>query len=363
MSAVSQLEDRSPDAAGPNAVDVNAAWRSALPSPGELRLARRKLHRKAAVIAILTGVSYFVLVIAETALLSRLIAAAVLVFALIALGTSVMHDANHGAFSTRRWVNRTLAYTSDLLGASSWLWRAQHNQLHHANANVAGFDADLELAPWARLAPSQPWKRRYRWQHLYIWPLYGFMPLKNLLVSDLLSIVHARIGQQPLRHSVTPRVVVHIVLGKASHLIWAVAIPLYFNPWQNVLAFYLACSAAVGIALAIIFQLAHCVEDAAHPPADAPRRGEAFIAHQLRTTVNIDSPTPVIGHVFRWLAGGLDHQIEHHLAPSLPHTAYPRVGARFRALCLAHGIDYHVHRSIAAALGSHTRWLRTMGQP
>lgn len=353
MDPGTQLDDRR----------VNAAWRSVLPTPAELRIARRKLHFKAAVIGVLIAVSYYALVIAENALLGRVAAAVALVVALIALGTNVMHDANHGAFSTHRWVNRALAYTSDLLGASAWLWRVQHNQLHHGNPNVAGFDADIELAPWARLAPSQPWRPYYRWQHLYIWPLYGFMPIKNLLVSDLLSLVHARVGQQPLRQPVTPRVVTQIVLGKISHLVWALVIPLYFNPWQHVLAFYLACSAAVGIALAVIFQLAHCVEAAATPPADTARRGEAFAAHQIRTTVNIDSPTPIIGHVFRWLVGGLDHQIEHHLAPSLPHTVYPCVGARFRAICRTSGIEYHVHRTIAAALGSHMRWLRTMAQP
>ncbi len=211
MDPGTQLDDRR----------VNAAWRSVLPTPAELRIARRKLHFKAAVIGVLIAVSYYALVIAENALLGRVAAAVALVVALIALGTNVMHDANHGAFSTHRWVNRALAYTSDLLGASAWLWRVQHNQLHHGNPNVAGFDADIELAPWARLAPSQPWRPYYRWQHLYIWPLYGFMPIKNLLVSDLLSLVHARVGQQPLRQPVTPRVVKQIVLGKISHLAWA----------------------------------------------------------------------------------------------------------------------------------------------
>ena len=89
--------------------------------------------------------------------------------------------------------------TSDALGASSWLWRYQHNVLHHGNTNIDGFDADLSLAPWGRLAPTQAWRRRFQWQHIYIWPLYGFLAIKNLVVSDMLSLIHGRVGSQPFR--------------------------------------------------------------------------------------------------------------------------------------------------------------------
>jgi linoleoyl-CoA desaturase len=292
----------------------------------------------------------------------RFAAAGVLVVALVALGTGVMHDANHGAFSRRRRVNRLLGCTSDLLGASSWLWRIQHNTLHHANTNVVGYDADLELAPWARLAPTQPWRRRFRWQHIYIWPLYGLLSLKNLLVSDVLTLINGRLGQQPLAREVRPGVVVRIMLGKVAHLGWTVIVPLIFNPWWAVLGFYLVCSWSVGFLLALIFQLAHCVEAAEIRSGDEPRRGPQFADHQLCTTVNIAAPMPVLGHMFRWLAGGLDNQIEHHLAPKLPHTVYPIIAARFRLACAQHGIHYRIHTSVWSALRSHTRWLREMGQ-
>jgi linoleoyl-CoA desaturase len=346
-----------------DAASCTAIWRSVLPTRQELRSARRRLHGKALVIAALLASSYVVIVIAEFALVLRMAAALVLVTALVALGTSVMHDANHGAFSRFRWINRTLSYTSDALGASSWLWRIQHNTLHHANTNIEGFDADLELAPWARLTPRQPWRPRFRWQHIYIWPLYGFLSVKNLLVSDVSTLISGRIGDQPLRRRPGPLVIMRVVLGKLAHLSWAIVVPLLFNPWWTVLLFYVVCSWLVGFLLAIIFQLAHCVDAAEIHGPETPRRGEDFTAHQLRTTVNIASPMPVVGHFFRWLAGGLDHQIEHHLAPGLPHTIYPRLAARFREACHANGIEYRSHAGLWPAICSHTRWLRAMGRP
>jgi linoleoyl-CoA desaturase len=344
----------------PSSSLVAALWRSVAPSLEDIRWARRRLHGKAVVILALVAVSYWLLVVSNLALVVRLGAAGALVLALVATATSIMHDANHESFSRHRWLNRVLAYTSDTLGASSWLWRMQHNTLHHGNANVAGFDADIALFPFARLAPSQRWHSWYRGQHLYMWPLYGFLALKNLLVSDLMAVITGRLDRQPIRRPRRPSVIARITAGKLAHIGWAVVIPLLFNPWWAVLAFYLACSWLVGFMLAIVFQLAHCVDVTTMLDDTAPRRGDDFSMHQLRTTADISSPIPVLGHLFRWLVGGLDHQIEHHLAPRLPHTLYPRTAERFRAVCRDHGVTYHLHPGVWAALCSHTRWLRLM---
>lgn len=339
---------------------ISSIWRSVQPTIEEVRNARRRLHAKAVGIFALVGISYWTLVVSDLALFIRLGAAAALVIALVAVGTSIMHDANHGSFSRHRWLNRTLAYTSDALGASSWLWRFQHNNLHHGNTNVVGFDADINLAPLARLAPSQAWQWWHRAQHVYMWPLYGFLALKNLLISDLFALVTRRLGHQPLQQPLRGRVIARIVAGKLGHLTWALAIPLLFNPWWAVLAFYLTCSWLVGLVLAVVFQLAHCVDVTEIVDADTPRRGDDFAAHQLRTTADIASSAPVFGHVFRWMVGGLDHQLEHHLAPRLPHTIYPQIAAKFRGACRDHGIGYHLHPGVWAAIRSHTRWLRLM---
>jgi linoleoyl-CoA desaturase len=97
--------------------------------------------------------------------------------------------------------------------------------------------------------------------------------------------------------------------------------------------------------------------------ADAERRGDQFVTHQLLTTADVASHVPLGGHAFRWLVGGLDHQIEHHLAPRLPHTIYPLLASRFRRKCTEAGINCRIHASVWQALCSHARWLKAMGQP
>jgi linoleoyl-CoA desaturase len=351
------------DDADDESVLVAQLWRDVVPTTAEIGRARRRLHLKAVAIAALVVASYWVVVLSGAPIPVRLGAALALALGLVAVGTCIMHDANHGSFSGHRWLNRLLAYTSDALGASSWLWRIQHNTLHHANPNVVGFDADVELFPFARLAPAQRWHAWYRAQHVYMWPLYGFLAMKNLLVSDLLAVITGRLGAQPMRARRSVRSIAGVTFGKLIHIGWAIVIPLLFNPWWAVLLFYVGCSWLVGFALAMIFQLAHCVDVTTMHDANAPRRGDDFAIHQLRTTADIASPIPVLGHVFRWVVGGLDHQIEHHLAPRVPHTLYPRTAARFRAACRAHGVTYHLHPGVWSALRSHGRHLRLMSLP
>ena len=181
---------------------VNAIWNAVLPSPGELRSARRRLHLKAITILAMLVASYYALVISEFALVIRTGAAAVLALALIAVGTSIMHDANHGSFSvtggsTRRSPTRpTRSAPAPGCGGS--------NTTCCTTATPTS-SASTPISNWHRgrgWRPSQRWHRRFRWQHIYIWPLYGFLSIKNLLVSDVATLIRRQIGNQPLRQPV-----------------------------------------------------------------------------------------------------------------------------------------------------------------
>ncbi len=205
----------------------------------------------------------------------------------------MFHDANHSSFSTSRLANRLAGYTGDLLGASSWIWRFKHNNLHHGNTNVVGIDADIDQAPFARLAPDQPWRPWHRYQHLYMWVLYGFLTLQWFLFSDFIDLKNHGIGGQRFPRQPRRRDVALLALGKLIHLTWAIAVPLMYHPWWVVLTFYVAISWSVGLLLATMFQLAHCAEPAEFFTADVPRRGPDFVAHQLRTTVDVRCRTRV----------------------------------------------------------------------
>jgi linoleoyl-CoA desaturase len=193
-----------------------------------------------------------------------------------------------------------------------------------------------------------------------MWPVYGLLAIRWFLIADFKNLLSNRIGAQPLTVDKRFRHVAGMVLGKLVHLTWAVVIPLALNPWWGVLCFYLACSWATGFVLATTFQVAHCVDEADFVEQSAERRGPSFQLHQLATTVNVQCGA--VARPLRWLIGGLDHQIEHHLAPRLPHTIHPLLRRRLEGICAQHRIRYRIHTSAWQALVSHGRWLKEMGQ-
>ncbi len=346
--------------------DTTASLQEALvacrPTATELRRATNRLRAKAAFILSVALASFAEFVFVAHRPLVALLVGSIFTLSVVTIGTSVMHDANHGAFGASPRLNASLGFTADVLGASSWLWRQKHNTIHHANTNVVGIDTDIEQMPFARLAPEQPWQPRYRFQHLYLWGMYGLLSLQWVFMSDFENLLTGRIGSQVLKPRPSRRTIATVLIGKILHISWALALPMFFHRWWVVIAVYAICSWVVGFVLAVFFQVAHCVDIADFAKPSAPRRGPHFAMHQLRTTANVCCESVMVGRPIGWLMGGLHFQIEHHLAPRLPHTAYPAMARRVRAVCEANGIRYREHRSFGAALLSHQRWLRLMGR-
>ncbi|MBC7904265.1 MAG: fatty acid desaturase, partial [Gemmatimonadaceae bacterium] len=50
-------------------------------------------------------------------------------FGVSGIGTSVMHDANHGTYSPKKSVNKYISYILEIIGGYAVNWRIQHNVL------------------------------------------------------------------------------------------------------------------------------------------------------------------------------------------------------------------------------------------
>jgi linoleoyl-CoA desaturase len=194
-----------------------------------------------------------------------------------------------------------------------------------------------------------------------MWVLYGFLTLQWFLISDFLDLRNHGVGRQRFPRRPRRRDVAMLTAGKLIHVSWALALPLVYHRWWVVLTFYLSVSWIVGLLLATMFQLAHCAEPAEFFATDAPRRGNDFIAHQLRTTVDVRCRTLAGRRALHWLMGGLDFQIEHHLAPRLPHTVYPLVADRLSLACAEQHLTIRSHATPWQAVKAHGRWLKKMG--
>jgi linoleoyl-CoA desaturase len=274
------------------------------------------------------------------------------------IGFNIQHDGGHQAYSNRPWVNKLMAMSLDLLGGSSYVWARKHNSIHHSYANITGHDDDINIGVFGRLSPYQKRRTFHRFQHLYLWALYGFLPIKWQIYDDFRDLITGRIGEHRFARPKGWNLVTFI-LGKVVFFSLALVVPLLFHPWWVVLLFYAAASWVQGVALSVVFQLAHCVEEAAFPMPrqDNGRMESAWALHQVETTVDFARRNQLLS----WLIGGLNFQIEHHLFPRICHVNYPALSKVVKDTCREYAVKYTEHPTFRAGLASHFRWLRRMG--
>lgn len=318
------------------------------------------MYVKSAILLVAAALTWSLLVFAPIPLWARLLLCIPMGLASAGIGFSVMHDAGHGAYSSNPRINHLMFLTLDLMGASSYVWRFKHNTLHHTYANIHGHDDDIDIGLLGRMSPEQPRLGFHRFQHLYIWVLYGLLAVKWHLWDDFATWFKGRMGVHAM-----PRPkgmdAVTLVAGKLVFFALAFVIPSFFFPIWGVIAFYMAYAAVEGLVMATIFQLAHCVQEAAFPVPEegGTSMGHEWAVHQVLTTVDFSPGNRLIS----WYVGGLNYQIEHHLFPRISHIHYPALSSIVRETCEEFGLPYHVTPSFWQGVRSHFALMRDLGRP
>jgi linoleoyl-CoA desaturase len=318
------------------------------------------LRLKTTIILLAFVLTYLALVFFASTGWQALLLSVVLGVATAGIGFNVMHDGGHQAYSDRRWVNKLTALTLDVVGGSSYIWQWKHARFHHTWVNVAGHDSDIDLGVLGRLSPQQPRRSWHRWQHIYLWVLYGVTAIRWHLYGDFRDMLTGTVGDRPFQR---PRGwdLAGFLAGKLVFFTLAFALPLAVHSLGDVLLFYVVTSAVAGVLLALVFQMAHVVEAAAFPvpTADGLQIDTPWAIHQLETTVDFARGNRALS----WMIGGLNFQIEHHLFPRISHVHYPMISRVVEATCREFNLPYHQHRTFAAGIASHYRFLRRLGQP
>ena len=98
---------------------------------------------------------YFMLVFVAATWWQALPLAIMLGLSMAGIGFNIEHDGGHQAYSNHAGVNRLMAMTMDLIGASSYVWHWKHVVVHHTYTNLTGHDANIELGFLGRLTPHQ----------------------------------------------------------------------------------------------------------------------------------------------------------------------------------------------------------------
>lgn len=277
------------------------------------------------------------------------------------IGFSVMHDANHGAYSRHPHINKALGFIMNLIGGSAINWRIQHNVLHHSFTNVHGMDEDIDAGKLLRFSPHQERYWFHRFQHFYAWFFYGLMTMMWITTKDFRQLLrYKRKGLLEAQGINFGRALLETAFMKVVYYAYMLFLPMYMTdiPWWMTLGFFLVFHFILGLALACVFQTAHVMDEAEYPVPDEEGNMEnSWAIHQLLTTANFAPGSRVMS----WFIGGLNYQIEHHLFPNICHVHYPRISRIVRETAQSFGLPYHVQPTFLAALANHARMLRQLG--
>ncbi|TAE18336.1 MAG: acyl-CoA desaturase [Bacteroidetes bacterium] len=277
------------------------------------------------------------------------------------IGMSVMHDANHGAYSSKKWLNGIMGNMYYLLGGSPKIWKIQHNVLHHTYTNVHEVDEDIETKFILRLSPHATLKPIHKYQYLYAFALYCLMTF-SMLFKDFVKVFRYR--QYNLRAANTSLTVDFLgeILSKTIYLTCTLLVPyllLGLSFWIIFVGFLMLHFIA-GLILSVIFQLAHVITETEHHNVEenAPLEN-TWAIHQLKSTANFAPHNRVLN----WYVGGLNFQIEHHLFPHICHVHYPKLAKIVKNTALEFGLPYHEQPTFLSALRSHIAMLKSLGRP
>jgi linoleoyl-CoA desaturase len=284
-------------------------------------------------------------------------------FALAGVGMSVMHDANHGAYSNKVFINRLVGHSLNLCGGAVANWKVQHNHLHHMYTNVSGWDDDIENKLILKFSPHGEHKSIHRYQWWYAFVFYSILTLYWGLLKDLVQLIGYR---QRGYHAGDSRsfalLVLKISVNKIVYFAIILGLPIMATdiPWYWLLTGFVLMHVVAGLVLSVVFQLAHTLEETEFPmPDDERLLDDSWAAHQLRTTANFSPNNKWLS----WYVGGLNYQIEHHLFPGICHVHYPAIAPIVEQTAQEFGHPYHVNPTFGSALRSHMRLLYKLGSP
>ncbi len=317
------------------------------------------LYHKTIVLFLTLGLLYVGLVVITPLSWIHVVMSALMGLVMASIGFNVMHDGAHGSYSGSKNLNNFVTFIGgDLMGGSTFFWKIKHNIIHHTYTNIEGMDDDIAKYPIFRFCPHQKRKWFHSFQHLYAVPFYALTSIYWLFFDDYFKIFSKKINTTNIT-TLKPMDIAILLIGKVLNTLIFVVLPIMHFGIGPFLIGFLTLHAVMGLTLALVFQMAHVVEDIDFPmPDEATHKIEnEWAIHQVKTTANFAMNNKLIS----WLVGGLNYQVEHHLFPRVSHVHYPQLSKIVAQTCKDFGLDYKYFPTFKSALLSHFKLLKQLG--
>ncbi|MFM9028079.1 MAG: fatty acid desaturase family protein, partial [Bacteroidota bacterium] len=164
-------------------------------------------------------------------------------FGLAGIGMSVMHDANHKAYSSNNTINDIVGHSLNLVGGDARNWKLQHNILHHTYTNIHPADEDVSDKPGLRFSPNGTHKEAHRYQFIYAFVLYSLLTFFWIVLKDFLQVFrYQRTGVSKETPGGLRRTFLKLLLWKLGYVAYTVVWPILILDvpvWHVLLGFFL----------------------------------------------------------------------------------------------------------------------------
>ena len=247
--------------------------------------------------------------------------------------------------------------------------------------------------PLMRMHPVHEPAWFHKYQHLYAPCLFALMTLAKVFQQDFEVAISKRLYHIDAHCRYDSLINLARFWGmKALSMVYMTILPCYFHGlWRGLILFtlgHLTC----GEVLATMFIVNHVIEGVSFaekgsksqkdspftaqgsvpikkslaeaklrpnvmPAKDIPFNDWAAV--QCQTSVNWSPGSWFWNHV----SGGLSHQIEHHLFPSICHTNYSYIHDIVEETCSEYGVPYQAEKNLFVAYCKMLSHLRFMGKP
>ena len=157
---------------------------------------------------------------------------------------NIGHDAAHNALSSNTRLNKFLSWSIELTGMSHFMWKINHNIIHHPYPNVIPIDSELNMAlPFLRLSTLIPKKPYHKYQHIYAPFIYIFFTINLIFIRDFQdSGIFPKKNSQRAIRNFPPKHYAILVLSKVFYLTYALILPLIFFKYcmvENIVRFFI----------------------------------------------------------------------------------------------------------------------------
>jgi linoleoyl-CoA desaturase len=320
-----------------------------------------RLHLKTIVMFAIFLTPYFFLLSMDMPFWVYLLLNIVIGIGMAGVGMNVMHDGNHGSYSSKSWLNKFMGGSIYILAGNVYNWQVQHNVLHHTYTNIHGHDEDLEAGRIMRFTQQAEWRRFHKFQHYYSVFLYGLLTFNWAITTDFLQMKRYLKRKLSYGEAKSSKFLwTTLIITKVIYFsIWLVIPMILGITWWKVLLGFLLMHYTAGVILSVVFQLAHVVEDISYPePNDEGEIENTWAIHQLFTTANFAPKNWLVNYY----TGGLNHQVEHHLFPNISHVHYDKISKIVKETAQEFDLPYQEFKTMRSAVASHFKHLKELGQ-